>query len=109
MALEQQAAPRNGLRFDRTVSIATIGALVVYFAVGVRWVTDVDNAQAGLDRRVTALESGAVATLTDRTKIAVLESNLAALKEQVAESRKVLDEIRALLIQERSGGVRRGQ
>jgi uncharacterized membrane protein affecting hemolysin expression len=109
MALDQQQSPRREWHLDRKVPVTIIFAIIGIIITGASWKVGVENAQANLDRRVTTIENSQPATAADRIKINILEANLEALKEQVAESRKVLDEIRTLLIQERSGGVRKGQ
>jgi hypothetical protein len=108
MALNDNGQRREW-HLEKRVPVTIIMTLVVYFGTAMWWARGVEGEQMGLDRRVAALEAARDETALDRTKIAVLESNLEALKEQVSESRKVLDEIRSLLIQQRNGEAHKGR
>jgi Tfp pilus assembly protein PilO len=105
MALDQQT-PRAGWQLDRKVSLAFVLSVVVIVFGGIRWIGAVEGDQAEIDRRVAALEAVQPTAATDHVKIAVLEATLAQLQKQVDETRQIVDEIRTLLIQERSQGAR---
>ena len=105
MALDQQT-PRAGWQLDRKVSLTVLLSVIGLAVGGIRWIGAVEGDQTEISRRVAALESVQPVAATDHVKIAVLEATLSQLQKQVDETRAIVDEIRTLLIQERSQGAR---
>jgi hypothetical protein len=97
-------------RIDKHINVGFILAVAIQTFGAVWWASRIDATIEVMANRITALEAQTAQAVVERQKLAVLETSLSAVKENIADSKIALRKIEDMLVamyQTDAGGKRK--